>query len=254
MVRRLRWAGREVVRLAKVRASATRIYLDAYDLSGSLNTAALNIDQPEIPIPTFTDGQAALIDNYRTASEVAGFGEFADNLIDERIHALVGDDTDHYLLTAFMGIAENAVVYEQAVRLTRKINSAAVGAVQLLSAGFVGASGLYRGLSLRQGTITGNGNGTGRNLGATVAGQVFAVTYRVISGTFVSFDLKIQESSDDGAGDAYADVAGLTQSFNAVGVARDEVTIATEAWKRVVVANWNGTSAVILVTAGAVAA
>lgn len=242
-----------MVATGKTRASAVRIYLDHHDISGYLNTTALTIDQPELPVPTFSNAQGTLIDNYRVGAEVGGFGEFEDDLIDEILHDLVGDEADHYLAQLFTGTSENGVAYDLPVRLTRKPNTAGVGGVQLISAGFAGSGGLYRGRTLRFATITGNGNGTGRNLGATVAGQTFAVTYRVISGTFVTFDLKVQGSSDDGAGDAYADIAGLSQTFTAVGVARDEVVIATEAWKRITVANWNGTSAVVLVTAGTVA-
>lgn len=238
--------------MGKVRASQARFYLDRYHISGNTRVGSLTINQPEIDTSSLL-GPGALIDNYTTQDEITAFNEYEDDGFDEYIHALVGDEGDHYLARLPTGAAENSLAYDGVVRLSRDPLVIALGSAQMRNLGFSGASGLYRGLVLRAGTITGNGNGTGRNQGATILGQEYAVTYRVLSGTFTSFDLQVQQSTDDGAGDAYSAIAALTQSFSAVGSARKSTTAVTEAWKRITVANWIGTSAVILVTAGLVA-
>ena len=52
--------------------------------------------------------------------------------------------------------------------------------------------------------------------------------------------------------DLYADIAGMTTTLTAAGVARLTTTAATEAWKRVNIQAFTGTSAVIVVTGGVV--
>ena len=91
-------------------------------------------------------------------------------------------------------------------------------------------------------------------MGASTAGQTFAVVYRILAVSGAgSITLRVQESANDGAPDAYADITGLTETFTAVGAVRDTVTIATEAWKRLSVQAFSGfTSVTILVTAGIV--
>jgi hypothetical protein len=243
-----------VVPLAKQRSSVARIYLDHHRISGSMTAGTFNVNQSDIPITSIEDeGPRSLIDNYTTDDDLTAFGEYAAGEWDAILYDLLDDEAEHYLGRFYVGTAENSPVWDGVVRVTREPLVVAVGAAQMHNAGFSGASGVSRGLVLRSATITGTGNGTGRNLGVTTAGQRFAVTYRVLSGTFTSFDLKVQGSSDNGGADAYADIAGLTQSFSAVGAARKSIITATEAWKRITVANWVGTNAVILVTAGRVA-
>jgi hypothetical protein len=243
-----------VICIGKVSNLLTRIYLDPYDLSGYLNAVNTEVMQQLIGVGTFSDtGPRRIPGNYDHKAGINGFYDPLDDQIDEILEAVRGVDT-HYLLVLYGNNAENAVAYESIVDLSDKPLSGQVGGAVLLNAAFEGSNSLTRGTLLRSATITGNGNGTGRNLGATISGQEFGVVYRVLSGTFTSFDLKTQESSDDGGGDAYADVAGLTQSFSAAGVARKSTTAVTEAWKRTTVANWIGTSALVLVTAGRAAA
>ncbi len=99
-------------------------------------------------------------------------------------------------------------------------------------------------------SITGVGTGTGHNLGVTAAGQMVVVTARVISGTFTNLALDIQQSSDDGSTDPYANVNGLAFTFSEPGVSRKTISAATEAWKCVRVSAFAGTSAQLLVTIG----
>ncbi len=241
--------------MAKLSNVGTRIWLDQYDLSGFLNSGEQTVNQELIRAECFSDtGPHRIVGNHDHKHSHNGFFDGAEDQIDEILDALRESPTDHYLAHLWGANAEGGIVYESLVRLSSKPISGANGGAVLLNTEFEGAGGISRGMILRNATVSANGNGTGRNVGATTLGQVFQVVFRVFSGTFTSFDLKIQESANDGSPDAYADVAGLAQTgIAAPGVWRVTTTAATEAWKRVVVANWNGTNAVIGVTAGYVA-
>jgi hypothetical protein len=245
-----------VVPLPKIRSSATRFFVDQYDLSGDLNAGNQGVTQPEIDTTCFAGGPSSLVDYYQTKDDWNGF--FARTVgvkvIDDVLNDLIGDENDHYLLKLFAGNTENAIAYEMIERLNANPISGRVGGAVLLSSSFGGSGPCYRGVVLRSATVAGTGNGTGRNLGATLVTDEFAVTFRVVGGTFTSIGLKVQQSSDDGGGDAYADVAGLAHTFTTPGVFRATTMAATEAYKRVVVSGFVGTNALILVTAGTVKA
>lgn len=240
--------------MGKLRSSDTRLFVDQYDLSGDLNASVQTIDQPSIDVRCYSDsGPESLVDYYRTRDEWNGF--FARTVgqvqvIDRVLNDLVGNVNDHYLLKLYQGNSENALAYEMIERLTANPLTSRDGQAIVLSASFDGSGACYRGRVLRSATVVGTGNGTGRNLGTTLATDTFAVTFRVIGGTFTSIGLKIQGSSDDGGGDAYADIAGLANTFTARGAVRKTFVGVTEAWKRVVVSSFVGTNAIILVTGG----
>lgn len=245
-----------MVPLPKIRSSATRFFVDQYDLSGDLNAGNQGVTQPEIDTTCFAGGPSALVDYYQTKDDWNGFfaRTVGAKVIDDVLNDLIGDENDHYLLKLFAGNTENAVAYEMIERLNANPISGRVGGAVLISSSFGGAGPCYRGAVLRSATVTATGNGTGRNLGVTTTDDEFAVTFRVVGGTFTSIGLKVQQSSDNGAGDAYADVATLAHTFTAPGVFRVSTRAATEAYKRVVISGFTGTNALILVTAGVVKA
>lgn len=243
--------------MGKLRSSDTRIFLDAHDLSGDLNAGQQTIDQPSIDVRCYSDpGPASLVDYYSTSDDWSGF--FSRNppggpMIDQILNALVGDEQDHYLLKLFQGSTENGIAYETVVRLNTDPLTSRDGQAVAAGATFEGSGPCYRGRVLRAGTLSAIGWGTGRNLGATLAGETFAVTYRVLGGTFTTLTLDTQQSSDDGAGDPYAAIAGMSHVFTGAGAVRVTTTLATEAWKRSGLTAFTGTSALVLVSAGKVA-
>lgn len=237
--------------MAKVANVGTRIWLDQYDLSGFLNTAEQAVTQQLPPVTCLSDtGPRRVVDNYDHSHRHGGFFDGASGTIDQIINALRGSDTDRYLAHLWGASSEGGIVYESIVKLSEDPRRGGAGGAVLLDAVFQGANGMSRGVIIRNGTITADGNGTGRNVGATAAGQVFQTVIRVFSGTFTGFTVKLQESSDDGSGDAYEDIATLSQAVTEAGVWRLTTTGATEAWKRVVIVDWDGTSALVAVTAG----
>ena len=234
----------------------TRICLDQYDISGFLNASDLDIKQEVPEVTCFSDaGPRRAVGNYDHSSKHGGFIDTADNSFDENMFAHLGSAADHYLLQLFGANAEASIAYESIVRLDGQPRKTAIGQGILLDNSFAGSQSVSRGAVLRSATVSGNGNGTGQNLGATTATQTVQVVYRVISGTFTSFTLDIQESQNDGGADPYASLGvgtPLSQAVPAAGVWRLTYTGATEAWKRVTVSAWNGTSALIIVTFGVV--
>lgn len=237
--------------MAKLSNLATRIYLDEFNLSGDLNSSNADHTQETIPVNTFSDtGPRRLVGNYDYRHSELGFFESADDGFDEQVFLLL-DTADHYLTKLWGANVEGEISYDYIVRLTSQPRSAANGGAVLLNWDSEGSEGAVRGIVLANAALTGTGNRTGRNMGATAAGKVFAVIYRVISFTGTNIIFTIQESQNDGGADPYAAIVGLTETFTGPGVARDTVTIATEAWKRVAITG-TFTAATVLVTAGVV--
>lgn len=239
--------------MAKSPASTFRVYLDEFAVSGYLNSSMQEVAQETPVVTCFSDtGPRRVVANYDVQHEDNGFFDGVDDAIDEILHGLVADTADHYLTKCPDGDSENDIAYDSVVRLTGKpLSGQAAGAV-LLHLRAAGSDGMARGLVLASVTTTGAENRTGRNMGATTAGQTFQVVFRVLTFSGTNITLKIQESQNDGGADPYADIAGLTSgALTAVGVVRATTTAATEAWKRV---NISGTftSALVLVTAGVV--
>jgi hypothetical protein len=243
--------------MAKVSNVGTRIWVDEHDLSGFLNAAEQDVKQATPDVGCFSDvGPRRIVDGYDHSHSHNGFLDPADNSFDERAFVDLQTDEDHYLAHLWGAYAEGGIVYESIVRLSEQMRAGKLGSAQLLNLAAQGSGGMSRAVILRNATVTADGNGTGRNVGATTLGQITQVTFRVFSGVFTHIDVHIESSTDDGAGDAYADVAGLVAEFAAAdtpGVVRVTTTAATEAWKRVVISNWAGTSAVVAVTCGVVA-
>lgn len=105
-------------------------------------------------------------------------------------------------------------------------------------------------------TVTGTGAQSGINIGTTTSSQttVVHVLLTAVTGSG-SLTLVTQESSDNGSGDAYATISGMTSTLTAAGqAARQTFTGATEAWKRTNVTAFSGfTNATVLVAIGTAA-
>lgn len=239
--------------MAKLASNTVRIWADEFALSGFLNSAGIDVKQEVIDVGCFSStGPERIVGNYGHSGKIGGFFDAATGGLDPAVQVDLSTDEDHYLSVFPTGANEGSRGYDQVTRLTGKAWTSAVGGAVLLGADHDGSGPIIRSTLLRTATLTANNNGTGRNLGATTSGQLFAVIFRVIAvvGTG-SFTLKLQESQNDGSPDTYADISGLSQSFSGVGVARLTTTSATEAWKRAVLTGLTGiTSATIVVTAG----
>lgn len=235
--------------MAKVPAAPTRIYLDQYDLSGYLNSTSLDVTQETIPVTAFSDaGPRRLVGNYDHKESHKGLLDAVALGYDAQAWALLADG-DHYLTQLFGANAMGSIAYDSIVQLSAQPRSAAVGGAVLLDMETEGSGGLVRGLVLANKITTGAENLTSYNLGATGAGTVFAVVFRLLAFNGTNITMKIQHGAAD---PATVDLAGVTTTaMVAIGVQRLTTTAATNAWKRVVI---SGTfvSATILVTGGIV--
>lgn len=241
--------------MAKIASHPSRFWIDELAAAGYLTSSNLEIAQETIDVATFADaGPRRLVGNYGHKGSHNGLFDAADDAFDPQAFINLRTDEDHYLAQAFGAAGEGAVVYERVVRLVEQVRQAAVGQAILLNITDEGSGPIARGRILRSATVTGTGNGTGQNLGATASGRVLVATWRVLAIVGGAITLQIHESQDNGAGDAYANIAALASgSLNAVGVVRATTTAATEAWKRVTVSAMTASSATILATLGVAA-
>lgn len=181
------------------------------------------------------------------------------------------NDGKHYISRMPQGSGRGSVAYETVESSTGVSRAMDIANVAMLNWSGQPTEEFYRGFVLTSGeeVITGTTDLTGVNCGASTAtgpAQRFEVVIRAVSvsGTG-SIGVQIQESSDNGAGDAYADITlsaetptqGLvtfgtnTATFTGIGTIKLYTTAATEAWKRVQVSAFTGiTSASLVVTCG----
>lgn len=243
--------------MAKTAAHPTRIWVDQYPLASYLTATEAKVEQETIPVTTFADaGPRRLVGNYDHMGSHAGlFDAGSTSDLDPILSVLSNDSADHYLLQAFGAASENSPAYERIIRFKSRAFKSGLGQAALLSFEEEGSGAMARSTILRSAAVTGTGNGTGRNMGATTSGQMLQAVYRVLSvsgsGSIV---LQIHESQNDGSPDSYASISDLASgTLTAVGVTRKTTTAATEAWKRVSVTTFSGfTSVTVLVTVGLV--
>src|SRR3990167_9562818 len=197
--------------VAKVAGSTLRVYYDEFNVSGYVRPGSVSLSQQTPVVTTLSDaGPRRVVDNYAHSHEDTGFFDGADDAYDEIVRVALATDEDHHRGEFPDGTTDNNVAHEYVVRTNGEVRSWAVAEAILLNITAEGSGGAYRGRILRSAAITGTGAGTGRNLGVTTAGQIFAATYRVVSVSGVgSITLRIQESTDDAAGDPYADITGM---------------------------------------------
>ena len=240
--------------MAKKAAHGSRFWLDEFQLSGYLTSSSLKVGQETVNVATFADtGPRRVVGNFDHTGDWSGLFDADDGALEPVLAVDGWTDEDHYLAHAFGSASEADLIYERVVRLKERPLEAKGGQALLLNFTDEGSGSLVRGQILRSAAVTGTGNGTGLNLGATTSGQLFVVTYRILakSGTG-SIVLQCQESQNDGSPDAYASISDLASgTLSGVGVTRKTTTSATEAWKRISVATFSGfTSVTVLVTAG----
>lgn len=238
--------------MALVHAKGATVYLDALDLSGLANSVTLSVNVDTAEVTTFADTAKTFLEgDYTATASLATFYDNTDDGWDELAFskATTQDDT-HYLLT-IPGSTAGTVCYELAGIPTGQPRAFNVGSAITINLDLQGSGQLSRGGVNWTGAITGTGAKTGVNHGATTSAQTIVVTYRILSvsgsGSIV---FALEESSDNGSGDAYGAVAALASgTLTGTGITVKTATAATEAWKRINVTTFSGfTSVTALVT------
>jgi hypothetical protein len=240
--------------VAKIAAHGSKIWLDEIALTSYLNASDIDFEQEVVDVTCFADaGPRRLVGNYMHSGSLGGFFDAAVGAFDPEAFVDFRTDEDHYLLQTLGASAEGSIGYERPVRLKSQPRSSKLGAAVLLNIQDEGSGPAVRATILRSATVTGTGDGTGRNLGATTLGQQLVATYRILAVTGSgSVTLGIKESQDNGGSDAYAAIAALSSgAMTAVGVVRKTATAASEAWKLAYVSAFSGfTNVTILATIG----
>ena len=206
-------------------------------------------------VTTFGDaGPRRLVGNYDVSCELGGFFDAATGGLDPVTFVSLFDADEHYV-TVTLGANGAGTVgcRDMLLSLSGLPQVAANGAGITINHSWVGRGGMVRSTILGDKTSTAAENLSGVNMGVTSSGTTFAVIYRVLAFSGSNITFTMQGSSDNGSGDTYAAISGLAETFTAVGVARDTITAATEAWKRVAITG-TFSSATVLVSAGSVAA
>lgn len=180
------------------------------------------------------------------------------------------DGAIHYVARLPQGLGSGLRAIETQERDSGDSRVFDQGGGALLNWSGQGTGKSFMGLQISAGAenFTGTGQSTGVEVGATASDETFVAVIRVVGVDGAgSVTFQLQESQDDGSGDAYAQITGLTiavddsgnvsagtdeVTFTGVGVAYLYVTGATEAWKRLSVSAFSTfTSVDVVATAGA---
>lgn len=238
--------------MARVAGATSRVYLDEFNLSGLSNAFDLSIDVDVPDVTAFSDAAKTAVEGkHGVACTINCFNDLADDSLDEQAFAILGEAGQNYVgLYPGSTAAAGSIGYEMVVDPKTQPRRSEVAGAILMHLEFQGDS-VVRSTVLANGAVTGTGVVSGSNLqvGATTAGQVFVAVLRVLSVSGSgSITVKVQESSDDGAVDTYADLLTFTAA-TAIGVERKSTTAATEAWKRVNVSAYATFTSVTLMVA-----
>lgn len=231
-------------------ATGMKSYLDEIDITCALNMDDKTIDREVIDARTFC-GNYQVNGRRTAASAFGGFGYWgADEYEDELNARLISGATVRQIF--IYGNSAGSRYYEVAGPLGKQALQASPDKLIGLAGDIPKGVSFNRGLMLNMGSvITATGTHTGREVGAIAAGDT---TIAVIRCTAIdgggSGTVEIEQSSDDGGGDAYATISGMTQAVTATGVYVLTSTAATEAWKRVNITAQAGTSITITVSCG----
>jgi hypothetical protein len=213
--------------MARVHGSNGRIYVDQYNLSGRANKLDLSMEIDLPDVSAFEDsGHAFVAGRPGWELDVEAFADYADDEIDEIINGFLTGT--HYVAAYFGGASAGSNGYEGVGNLTKQSRLSDNNDAAKMKFTFNGAEGTFMGRSSLLNSalaVTGTGAQTGINYGATVpSGTLIVLTSRVVavSGSG-SITVALQESSDNGGGDAYATaIAGSAQT--ALGVVRSTAT------------------------------
>lgn len=234
---------------------AARIYYDGYSFSQYVSKASQESSVSESEYTSLEDAQGVFAQGKLTG-KVSGDG-FLD------VTATTGFDAtawamltsgEHYWTSFPTGTAVLTPAYMMKFNVTseaRPFDQADI--IRLNVAGTV-TGPISRGKTLLTATAaTTTGGLTGQNVGTSASTDlVIAHVLLIAASGSGSVTVALQESSDNGAGDAYATLSGATGSLTAVGQAsRLTFSGASETWKRINVTALSGfTSVTLLATVG----
>lgn len=244
-------------------ADGSKLFLNEFDLSGALNTHSRSTTRAVVATRTFAGNDHTASDVLDSDISFGGWAVYGADLYEEETFNLMTNESDQVLGVIYGGAAGD-VAYEDIGKLVGRPYTTSVGNVDTIDGSLTG-EWFARGLAVDvDRSVTGTGGGTGQNIGA-ITGTLAVVVRVTAVNTFTSMTVDIEESSDDGSGDAYAKVTGWTWNtdhanvseasdtltFTGVGYAVGYKTVApSEAWIRTNATALTGTSATVSSMAG----
>lgn len=243
--------------MTKKHGACLRLYFDEFNASGYASKFSRKIKVDTSDVSNFgSAGSKEYLEGMRDwTGDWTGFFDNTAAGWDYETFARLQNGSDHYVgqvlaATVAASAAAGDTCWEDVVHWTDQPREFDIGGSIALSGSLQGTGGTSQGTVLFAGAVTEDGNQTGINCGASAAASTTVVTYRVLAvsgaGTIA---LTIEQSQDDGSGDAYAAINDLASgNLTAVGTTRKTYTGATEAWKRLVVDITDFTSVTLLVT------
>jgi len=230
---------------------SAKVYMDQYDYSGRTNAIELLIDNVLPAVTAPNDLAETLVEaKLKSSLKLNGFFDGVANQYDQHTWAAI--DGNEHKVGAYPGTLApaGAIGYELLARIKDEPRTLEVEGAILLNVTWQGDN-IVRSTVLYNGAITATGAKTGQNVDASTAGQIYVAVLRVLEVTGAgSITVKVQESSDNGVGDPYADLITF-DAATGISVQRKTVTSATEAYKRINISAFSGfTSVTVMVAVG----
>lgn len=187
--------------MAKLVLHDQRVWLGGYDLSGAVNSLALEHGAEARDVATLESNTRIQASGLKSvAASLEGYFE-TDGGIDEELFNRIGL-TDAPLSYGAAGAAEGDLAYSFQALAAEYSPGGQIGEMMQFAASAQAASGdgLVRGTLMHNGAETASGNGTGRQLGAVAAGQKLFGALHVLAAAGTGPTLDVTIESDDNSG------------------------------------------------------
>ena len=240
--------------MARVPGNKTKIYVDEWDFSGRVSSIELPIAVTLPEVTCFGDSAAEFVEGKPNVTlSQNSFFDPADNNIDEEMWTDLASGGEHNV-GVYPGSSGAIQYFGYELRATTNSQGrpAEVAGAILLNVNWQAVAPIVRSTVIVNQAITGTGvpSGAEQTLGTTAAGQKFVAIVRCLAFTGSSLTVDVEESTDNGVGDAYTLISGLQQVVTAVGHWRLTSVAATENWKRVRISAFSGTTMTMVITLG----
>lgn len=244
----------------------SRVCVNDLVIDGVITQSDINVSRPIVSHRTFSGNNVVAGKVFEPSGAISALNDYADDNWDEKLYGWIsGNNTD--VKTTIYAEGGSAGAGDRAWSVIGNIDSrsdaATVTDINMLNANINGEH-FARGLCLDYDlTISGTAAQTGRNVGTTAATETFVYIIHCTAFSGTTFTVQVEESSDNGSGDAYAQITGTTiTAYGNASAGTDDVTFtgtgwaiitktgATEAWKRTNVTAATMTSSAVTTVAG----
>ena len=239
--------------MAKIHGKDTKIYLDEFDITADSNNVEWNMNMEVAEVTGMSASSKAYIAGLVDTDITIGsfFENGAGGNEDIITDYWTGGETG-ILTVCPDGVSDGDVAYTCDTTYCTSVGvPASLNAAVAMNHTWKASAGIERMLVLYEGTVTATTNGESIDFGgAGVVGSGAAVVHLTSVTGSGTIDVKLQESSDEGVGDAWADESGATATqLTAIGSERFTWAGACEQYVRCVITVATFTAANIVVLA-----